>query len=96
MDYSAILGPVQALLGALCAVLWASLTETKKKAEKVESELAQFKVEAATNFTTKHEMRAAIESLSKVIEMQGNRIEGRFDKIEERLTKMAEQRSNHD
>jgi Tfp pilus assembly protein PilF len=90
MDYSLFLGPVQALLGALCAVLWASLTETKKKAEKVEADLAQFKVDAATNFTTKHEMRAAIESLSKVIEAQGNRIESRFDKIEDRLSKMLE------
>jgi hypothetical protein len=94
MDYSVLIGPVQALLGALCIVLWFLLTETKKKAEKVEAELAQFKVEAATNFTTKHEMRAAIESLSKVIEMQGNRIENRFDKIEERLSKILDNREH--
>ena len=92
MDYSLFVGPVQALLGALCAVLWSALTETKKKAEKIEADLAQFKVDAATNFTTKHEMRAAIESLSKVIEAQGNRIESRFDKIEDRLSKMADHR----
>jgi len=94
MDYSLFVGPIQALLGALCCILWFLLTETKKKAEKVESDLAQFKVEAATNFTTKHEMRAAIESLSKVIETQGSRMENRFDKIEERLVKILEQKEH--
>lgn len=63
----------------------------------MESDLAQFKVDAATNFTTKHEMRAAIESLSKVIETQGIRMENRFDKIEERLVKILDQKEHrHD
>lgn len=94
MDYSMLVGPIQALLGALCAVLWFMLTETKKKAEKVESDLAQFKVDAATNFTTKHELRAAIESFSKAIEVQGNKIDNRFDKLEERLNKMLDQKEH--
>jgi predicted nucleic acid-binding Zn-ribbon protein len=92
MDYSVFVGPVQALLGALCAVLWSALTETKKKAEKVEAELAAYKVEAAEKFTTKHELRTALESITKALEQQGSKMENRFDKLEERLNKMIEQR----
>lgn len=96
MDYTVLIGPIQALLGALSTVLWVMLYETRKKAEKVEQELAAYKVEAAEKFTTKHELRAAIESLSKAIEMQSSRMDSRFDRLEERLNKVIEQGRHHD
>ena len=94
MDYNLLIGPVQALLGALCAVLWASLTDTKKKAEKVEADLAKYKVEASEKFSTKHELQSAIESVSRAIEQQSNKIDSRFDKLETRIDKMFEQRDS--
>jgi lipopolysaccharide biosynthesis regulator YciM len=85
MDYNLFFGVIQSLLGALCIVLWAMLTETKKKAERVEADLAQYKVEAAMSFSTKHELQSAIEAVSRAIEQQGNKIDSRFDRIEDRL-----------
>jgi len=94
MDYSMFVGPVQALLGALCAVLWSALQETKKKAEKTESDLAKYKVDAAMSFSTKHELQAAIESISRAIEQQSNKIDSRFDKLESRIDKMLDQKEH--
>ncbi len=85
MEYSVLVGPIQALLGALCSVLWVALTETRKKAEKVEAELAAYKVEAAEKFSTKHDLQAAIESVTKAIDRQGQMLEVRLTRIEQHI-----------
>jgi uncharacterized protein YlxW (UPF0749 family) len=92
MDFSMLLGPVQALLGALCAVLWASLTETKKKAEKVDSELAAYKVHVAETYASSTELKEAIKDINKAFEAYGTKLDARLDRIDERLNKMIEQR----
>lgn len=92
MDYNMLVGPVQALLGALCAVLWANLTETKKKAERVDAELAQYKVHVAEHYASSTELKEALRDINKAFEAYSTKLETRFDRIEERLNKMIEQR----
>lgn len=92
MDYSMVVGPIQALLGALCAVLWANLTETKKKAERVETELAQYKVHVAEHYASSEELKDALRDINKTFEAYGTKLDARLDRIDERLNKMIEQR----
>jgi phage-related minor tail protein len=92
MDYSVMVGPIQALLGALCAVLWASLTETKKKAEKVEHDLAQYRVHVAETYASSTELKEALKDINKAFEAYGTKLDQRLDRLEERLNKMIEQR----
>jgi predicted nucleic acid-binding Zn-ribbon protein len=92
MDFNLLLGPVQALLGALCAVLWANLTETKKKAEKVENDLAQYRVHVAETYASSTELKEAIKDINKSFEAYGTKLDARLDRIDERLNKMIEQR----
>jgi phage-related minor tail protein len=92
MDFNMLLGPVQALLGALCAVLWANLTETKKKAEKVENDLAQYKVHVAETYASSTELKEALRDINKAFEAYGTKLDARLDRIDERLNKMIEQR----
>lgn len=87
-----VVGPIQALLGALCAVLWANLTETKKKAEKVDAELSQFKVHVAETYASSIELKEALRDINKAFEAYGTKLDLRLDRIDERLNKMIEQR----
>jgi phage-related minor tail protein len=92
MDYSVFVGPVQALLGALCAVLWFTLTETKKKAEKVEGDLASYKIHVAETYSTSEELKDALRDINKTFEAYGTKLDARLDRIDERLNKMIEQK----
>lgn len=94
MDYSLFVGPVQALLGALCAVLWSALTETKKKAEKVESDLASYKIHVAEHYSTSEELKDALRDINKAFEAYGTKLDVRLDRLEERLNKMIDQRDS--
>lgn len=87
-----VVGPIQALLGALCAVLWANLTETKKKAEKVENELALYRVHVAETYASSTDLKEAIKDINKAFEAYGTKLDQRLDRIDERLNKMIEQR----
>lgn len=87
-----VVGPIQALLGALCAVLWANLTETKKKAERVETELAQYKVHVAETYASSMELKEALKDINKAFEAYGTKLDIRLDRLEARLNKMIDQR----
>jgi hypothetical protein len=92
MDYAMLVGPIQALLGALCVVLWFLLTETKKKADKVENDLAVYKVHVAETYASSAELKDALRDINKAFEAYGTKLDARLDRIDERLNKMIEQR----
>lgn len=92
MDYSMFLGPVQALLGALCAVLWANLQETKKKADRVENDLATYRVHVAETYASSAELKDALASINKAFEAYSSKLDIRLDRIEAKIDKKADKK----
>lgn len=73
-------------------MLWANLNETKKKAEKVDAELAAYKVHVAETYASSTELKEALRDINKTFEAYGTKLDQRLDRIDERLNKMIEQR----
>lgn len=94
MDYSVVAGPIQALLGALCAVLWASLQETKKKAEKVENDLAQYRIHVAETYASSAELKDALATINKTFEAYSSKLDVRLDRIEAKIDQKADKKEH--
>jgi ubiquinone biosynthesis protein UbiJ len=88
MDNATLSWIVEALLGALCCVLWSNLNDVKRKADKVAEDLADYKTQSASTYITKVELKDAVESLNQAFERHASRIDARLDRLEEHIMEM--------
>lgn len=88
MDSNTIVWAFQAILSALCVVLWTQLQDTKKKADKALDDLSEYKVVAAEKYLSKRELKDAVDNLNRAFEQHATRIDTRLDKLEQHIMEM--------
>jgi hypothetical protein len=90
MDYNALLWVLQALIGGFCAVLWMLFNETRKRADKANEDLSQYKIFVAERYTTAEELKQAVDSINKAFESYASKLDIRLDRIEAKLDRKAD------
>ncbi len=90
MDNSNLLWAFQALLGAFCTVIWSGHVDTKRRAEKATEDLAAYKTTVASQYATSAELRESIQTINRFLESLGDKMDGRFDKLEAKIDQKAD------
>jgi methylthioribose-1-phosphate isomerase len=90
MDYSVLIWPLQALIGAFCAVIWANYLDVKKTADRAIKELGEYRVHVAETYSTSAELKDAVESINKAFESYSSKLDVRLDRIEMKIDNKAD------
>ena len=90
MEPTTLFWALQALVGAFCTVLWASFLDVKRKAEQASKDLAEYKTTVAERYATSAELRESIQTINRFLESLGDKMDGRFDKLEAKIDQKAD------
>ncbi|MDQ0558293.1 hypothetical protein QO004_000066 [Rhizobium mesoamericanum] len=85
MELISYIGPIVALLGLVLTIWWkveGKIEAAKGRAEKVEQDLASFRLHTAETYVTKSGMQEQTSAIMKAIESIGHRIDGLNDRLD--------------
>lgn len=76
---------VQILLGGFSAVLWANFKEAKATAISTAAELAAYKILIAEKYSTKTELKDALNQVTFAFEKYSEKLDTRLERIEGKI-----------
>jgi predicted nucleic acid-binding Zn-ribbon protein len=84
------LGLIQLLMSAWCWHMYNEIGKAKEATSKLEKELSDHKLHTSETYMTKTELSRAFDAIARSIEVLGQSMEARFERLDQKLDRKVD------